>query len=218
MGIINVPITKASSKDEPAFIQVNTASPEEGGDITDEVLNEILLQGLKVVLNRGMSKITKESYENDLPAMRAAALKKAQETYEDMKAGNIRITGGKAKKGVPREVMQEAMQQARKYVKQWMKDNGIKLAHVSAKEITAAAKDLVADQPSILEQAKATVEARKESQKGFDLSQLGNKIKVDPKLVAKDEKEKAEAKAQLSAAKAGKIPVRAKPAPQATAH
>ena len=66
---LQIPITKAGKK---AFVTVNTDTIEAGGDLTDEVFNEIMVQGLKVLLNRGMSKITKESFAGDTEKMNAA--------------------------------------------------------------------------------------------------------------------------------------------------
>lgn len=214
--IFQVPISKGG---KTAFIEVNSGSPDEGGDLSDEVMHEVILQGLKVVLNRGTTKITSETYPDE-NERRAAAMKTAQVQYEMLKAGTIRFMGKRPKKEVTGEVMTEAMRQARALVRQGMKDAGIKVSHVKASEITKVAKELVADNPEILEKAKAVVAARKEQASTINIK-ADLKSLVDPKLVAKDEQEKAEKKAQLSAAKAGKVipqAVRQKAGPQATAH
>ena len=214
MASLQIPITKAG---KAAFITVNTDGVEQGGDLTEAVFREALVQGLKVILNRGMSKITKESFSGDTEKMNAAALKKAEQTFEDMKADKIRFTGSKPKKEITGEVMTEAMRLARNLVKQGLKDEGIKLAHVDAKEITKVAKELIAEQPGIIEQAKATVKARKEAaEQGIDLKKFASTIKINPKKKAAADAEAAERKAASSAKKAGKVQVRAKPAAPAT--
>lgn len=214
--VLQIPITKGK-----AAIAVNLDPIEEGGDLTAEVYKEALIQGLKVILNRGMSKITKETYPNE-EEMKAAAMAKAKETFEAMRENNIRFMGAKKVKEVTGEVMTEAMAVARKHVKQYLKDNKVKISHVKASEITKHAKALLANYPEILEEAKRTVAARKEAAKsGMDLGGLFGNIQTDPNLVAKDEAEKAERKAASSATKAGKVAFRAKPGQQAhhsTAH
>lgn len=217
MALFQVPITKGG---KTAFIEVNTGSADgsDPGDISDnDVMAEIILQGLKVILNRKMTKITSESYPKE-EERKAAAMKVAMQNFEDMKAGEIRFAGKRPKKEISGEVMTEAMKVARAYVRQKMKDEGIKVTHVPAKEITKVAKDLVADNPELIEQAKATVEARKAKAKEINV-QVNLKSLVSEKLVKKDEEAKAERKAQLSAAKAGKVQqaVRQR-APQHTAH
>jgi colicin import membrane protein len=217
---LQIPITKAG---KTAFIEVNTADITEGGDMTEEVLREALVQGLKVLLNRGMSKITKESFAGDTEKMNAAAMKKAEQTFADMRENKIRFTGSKPKKEVTGEVMTEAMRLARNLVKQGLKDEGIKIAHVDAKEITKVAKELLAERTELIEQAKATVAARKSAaEQGIDLKGFAKKVAVNPKKKAAAEAEAAEKKAASSAAKAGKVAVRAKAKPgreaQATQH
>ena len=215
--VFQVPITKGG---KTAYIAVNSAAIEDGGDITEEVMHEVILQGLKVILNRGMTKITGETYPDE-KERQEAAMKKAKQTFEEMKRNEIRFMGKRPKKEVTGEVMTEAMKMARAFVRQKMKDAGIKISHVPAKEITKVAKDLVAENPELIEKAKATVEARKE--KAAEISvKVDLQTLVDPKLVAKTEKEKAERKAASSAKKAGKVEPHALrqkgQVPQPTAH
>lgn len=195
-------------------ITVNTDSLEEGGDLTPEVYREAMIQGLKVILNRGMSKITKESFTDnagnfDEDAMKAEAMKIATKTFQDMRENAIRFTGGKQKK-VTGEVMTEAMRVARAYVKQFIKDQGQKVSHVDNKEITKAAKLLLADNPELVEEAKATVEARKAAKekgikgKAINVEGLVAAIPVNEAKKAKLEAEAKERKAASSAKKAGK--------------
>lgn len=215
--VFQVPISKGG---KTAFIEVNGASPEEGGDIPDDVMHEVILQGLKVVLNRSMTKITGETYPNE-DERKAAAMAKAQQNFEAMKRSEIRFMGKRPKKEISGEVMTEAMRVARAHIKQIMKDNNIKVSHVPAREVTKAAKELIAENPELIEQAKATVEARKEKAKGINLK-VDLAALVDEKLVAKDEAQKAERKAASSAKKAGKVlpaaAFKSKPGAQPTAH
>ena len=210
--VVQIVITKAKS-----FIPVDTGAIEEGGDLTTEVYKEALILGLKAILNRGTTKITKETYPDE-KEMRAAAMAQAEKIYKQMKTNDIRFVGAKKVKEVSGEVMTEAMSVARKHVRQFLKDQNIKVSHVKASEITKHAKALLVSYPQIIEDAKATVAARKQA--SSDMSAAFGQIEVDPALVAKAEAEKAERKAAGSAAKAGKVAFRAKPAVaiQPTAH
>lgn len=185
--------------------------------LPDAVYEEALKLGLKVLLNRGMSKVTKAAFpvEADLIAEATAI---AEKNYEAMKAGKIKFSGGKAK-GASGAVMTEARRLAKALVKDAMKAAGIKISHVDASEITKAANAYIAQDPSIVEQAKANIEerAKKPVPTGIDIASM---IKVSPEKVAKAEAKKTSAKAagQLSKTQAGKAAPRAKKAkPQPTA-
>ena len=184
-----------------------------------DVYREALTQGLKVLAERAMSKITKEAYP--VEAERKAAIKaKAEENVADMYAGKTKITGASKAEKPKGAVMTEAMRLARALVKDFMKANKIKISTVKASEVTTAAKALIDSDPSILATAKANLEARAATPTMVDLKSL---IKIDPELVAKAEAKKAADKASkpLSAKQAGKVAPRAKgakPTAQATAH
>lgn len=220
---LQIPITKGKS-----FITVNTGDPndpdeEARGDLTPAVFREALIQGMKVILNRGMSKITKEAYAGNEAEMAEAAMKKAMQTFNDMREDKIRFTGEKVKKAVSGEVMTEARNIARKYVKAALKADGKKLSAIPSKEITAAANEMIAENPEIIDEAKKVVAARNamadgEGEKKIDLKKYASKIKEDPKKLAEIEKEKEERKAASSAAKAGKLALRPKARPEARAH
>ena len=112
------------------------------GKLPDAVYREALMQGLKVLAERAMSKITKEAYPDE--AQRKAAIKaKAEANIEDMYAGKTKITGEAKVKKASGAVMTEAMRLARNLVKDAMKANKIKISHVKASEITTAAKALL---------------------------------------------------------------------------
>jgi hypothetical protein len=183
-----------------------------------EVYKEALMQGLKVLAERAMSKITKEAYP--VEEERKAAIKaKAEQNIQDMYDGKTKLTGQPKSKKASGAVMTEAMRLARNLVKDAMKANKIKISTVKASEITAAAKALIEADPSIVATAEANLKAREATPIKIDITKL---VKADPELVAKDEAKKAKAKADkpLSAKQAGKVAPRAKgakPQPQATA-
>ena len=185
--------------------------------LPDAVYREALMQGLKVIAERAMSKITKEAYPDE--AQRKAAIKaKAEANIEDMYQGKTKITGEAKVKKASGAVMTEAMRLARNLVKDAMKANKIKISTVKASEITAAAKQLLDADPSITATAEANLKAREATPIKIDISKL---IHADPALVAKDEAKKAAAKAAkpLSAKQAGKVAPRAKGAkPTVAAH
>ncbi len=184
--------------------------------LPDDVYREALMQGLKVIAERAMSKITKEAYPNE--AERKAAIKaKAEANIQDMYDGKTKITGKAAVKKASGAVMTEAMRLARNLVKDAMKAAKIKISHVKASEITAAAKELIASDPSIVEKAEANLKAREAMPVKINIASL---IHVDPELVAKDEAAKAKKAADkpLSAKQAGKVAPRAKAKPQSQAN
>ena len=202
--MLSIPITKAGIN-----IEIDTAN------IPNDVYAEALLQGLKVLLNRGTSKITKETYPVEAER-KEAALVKAAEQVEKVKSGDVK-RGGKAKAKESAKVMTEARRIARNLVKDAMKEEGIKISHVKASEITAAANALIDQDPSIIEQAKANLTAAETAPTAkINIKAL---IKEDPELVAKAEAKKAKERESkpLSKTQAGKVKPRGKPQPQANA-
>jgi len=173
----------------------------------DEVYKEVLLQGIKAIAERNMSKLTKEAYPVETER-KAAILAKAQANVKAMAEGTIKITGKTIKK-VSGAIMTEAMRLGRNLVKDAMKANKIKISHVKASEITAAAKALLESDPSIIATAEANLKAREATPMKINIASL---IHVDPELVRKDEAKKAKEKAEkpLSAKQAGKVAPRAK--------
>ena len=168
-----------------------------------EVYAEALRLGLKELVNRGMSKITVAKLEGEeLAKAQAAAMEKATENVEAIKAGKIRYTGQKSATKASGEVMTEARRIAKNIVKDQIKKAGGKISHYEAKEITAAANQLIEAQPEIIETAKTNLEARKAAPVKIDIASL---VKESPKLVAKAEENKAKKKGQLSAKQAGLV-------------
>ena len=185
--------------------------------LPDEVYREALMQGLKVIAERAMSKITKEAYPDEAERKNAIRVK-AEANIADMYAGKTKITGKATVKKASGAVMTEAMRIARNLVKDFMRNNKIKQSTVKAAEITAAAKAMIENDPSIIETAKTNLEARAATPIKIKLADL---IHADPELVAKQEAKK-EAKAKdkpLSAKQAGKVAPRAKGSkPKAEVH
>lgn len=186
--------------------------------LPDNVYREILVQGAKVVANRGMTKITKETYPN-AEELKAAAMAKATETLQAMYDGKIRIMGAKADK-ISGAVMTEARRLARNLVKDQLKAMKVKISYVEASEITKAANALIAANPDIVKQAEASLKEReakaetiRETLKGFAAT-----VPISEAKKAKAEAEKAKAKEQLSKTQAGKVLAAApKQRPQANA-
>lgn len=201
-----------SLKNGAGTIEVDTAK------LPDDVYREVLMQGLKAIAERAMSKITKEAYPNE--EERKAAIKaKAEENVSDMYSGKTKITGAAKVKKASGAVMTEAMRLARNLVKDAMKANKIKISTVKASEITKAAKALLDADPSILKTAEENIRSREATPIKIDIKAL---IHADPELVAKEAAKQAKAKADkpLSAKQAGKVAPRAKgskPQPQANA-
>ncbi len=206
MAKLQIPVTKSKGT-----VEIDT------DNIPDEVYQEALLQGLKVLVNRGMSKITKAEL-GDEATVKTEAQVKAEKNVEDIKAGKIKFSGTKVKKASG-AVMTEARRLARNLVKDEMKRLGIKISHVEASEITKAANALLAEDDSIVEQAKVNIAEREAKVEKTGLAiDVKALVQTSPELVAKAEARKAKPKAegQLSAKQAGMV-AKAKPAAQPTA-
>lgn len=207
MAKLNVPVSKCKG----GTIEIDTET------LPIEMYTEALLQGLKSMLGRGMSKISKTTYPVE-QELKDAAMAKAQENARAIMENDqkkIKLSGGTTKAKVSGALNTEAMRLARNLVKDEMKRQGIKISHVEASEITIAAKALVAADDSIIEQAKANLAEREKVNVGSKID-LKSLIKESPKLVAAAEARKAKAKGTLSAKQAGKPAVRTKPAATAT--
>ena len=198
MAIMQVPVTKGKG-----VVEIDTDA------IPEAVYAECLLQGLKVLLNRGQSKITIAEL-GDAETVKTEAMLAAEKQKAKILAGDIKFSGKAKATKVSGAVNTEAMRIARNRVKDALKANSIKISHVAAKDITAAAKELISADPSIIEQAEAALKAREATPMPIDIKAL---ISADPKLVAKAEarkKKDAEGK-PLSAKQAGMVAGRTKP-------
>lgn len=191
--IITVPVVKGKGT-----IEIDTSM------LPDEVYREALLQGLKVLANRGTSKVTKTTYPKD-DELKVKAMEVAEAQKTAMYEGKIKLTGGaKASGKVTGAEKTEAMRLARNLVKDELKRQKLKISHIAASDITAAAKLVLEEKPELYDMARANLADREKTPVGIDLSAV---IKIDPKKKAAAEKKAAEAKAakagQLSAKQAG---------------
>lgn len=198
MASLSIPVTKGKST-----VSIDTK------DIPDEVYNYIVQLGLKELVNRGMTKITVAKLEgDDLAKAQAAAMAQAEKNIEAIKTGKVRMTGAKAK-SVGGAVMTEATRLAKIIIKASMKEQGIKVSYVPAKEITAAAKAyLETDEGKpLIEEATANLSKREADATAASavLKTIVTPGMIDPAKKAKAEAERAKANDVLSAAQAGKV-------------
>src|SRR5215469_11551323 len=149
-----------------------------------EVYDEALALGFQALLNRGQSKVTGTSIPDD-DERAAAAVEVAQKTLADMYAGKIRRTSGvKSAKGARGEVAVEARRLAKFYVKEQLKEEGLRVSLIKPAVITRLAQEYIDSDPDIMKEAEANVAARKGKVKGkkkIDLSKIGE----DEELVSK---------------------------------
>ncbi len=204
-SILTIPVTKSKGS-----VEIDTST------LPDDVYREVLIQGLKVLANRGMSKITKASTKDEAE-LKTLAQEQAEKNVEAMKAGKIKFSAGVKAKKASGKVMTEAMRLARGIVKDEIKRSGGKVSHYEASEITKAAKAYLEADPSILALAEKNL-AERESVPVPTTINLAELIKASPKLVAAAEAKKAEKK-PLSAKQAGMTAKRKKgDQTSATAH
>lgn len=189
MSIFKVPVVKSKGSVEIDYAQ-----------IPDDMLRHIIAAGLKVLVNGGTSKITKSTYpdEAELATVDQA---KAEERAAEIIAGTLKVAGSKAKGKTPAKVMTEARRLAKAYIKDQMREQGLKISHYDAKEITAAANDLLESMPELIAQAEANLKAREETPVATKLD-LSSLMKVNPAKVQKAT-EANEKKKVLSAKQAG---------------
>ena len=204
--IVNVPITKGKTT-----LAVNIDA------IPTDVWAEVILQGLKVLLNRGTSKVTKETYPQ-ATELAAKAVEVAQAQLELCMTSKIKFTGGKKKSGATGAVMTEARRLAKALVKDELKRAGIKISHVEASEITKAANAYLetAKGAELVEQAKKNLAEREKVSIGDAGLNIASMVAISPELVAKAEAKKAKS-GTISAKQAGMVAKKAKPV-NATAH
>ena len=199
---IKVPIVKATRKNDPSWAEIDLNA------LPDDVVKEIYLQGLKTLLNRGMSKITGEKDDKSV----AAVMEIAAKNVEDLYAGKVRMSAGVRTK-ITGAVKTEAMRIARQIIKDGLKAAGLKVGHYKASDISAAAAEFLdsEDGREVWEEAKQTVEKREAEKKtsvGKSAKDLAITLKADATLVKKAEEaaakrkkpSKDEAKGHLAAA------------------
>lgn len=198
--IVKVPITKASTKGEASYVEICW------DDLPDDVAKEVVLQGLKTLMNRGMSKIT--DAKKDVKA-REAAMEVAAKNAENLYAGQIRMSAGVRTK-ITGAVKTEAMRLARALIKEALKASGKKVSLIPAKVISQYAEALLQDETHGAEcwaKAKATIEAREKEKDGSlaDLKGFTADIKEDAVLVQKAAKAAASKRKPKAEAPAGVV-------------
>ena len=183
--ILRIPITKASASTKDAsWAEVCI------DDLPADVYKEVLLQGLKTLLNRGMSKITDAKSD---PKAREAAMEVAAKNVQNLYEGKIRMTAGvRAKGAASGAVKTEAMRLARLVIKAALKDAGKKVSLIKGSVITQYAQAYLDDEnygPDMWKKAEANVKAREAEKDGTlaDLKGFTADIKEDATLVAKAE-------------------------------
>lgn len=194
---IKVPVTKGKG-----FIEIDVDA------LPEAVFAEVVLQGLKTLVNRGASKVTKATYPDEAE-LKAKAMEVAAEQVELLKTGKIKFTGAKSSNKVSGAVRAEAMRLARNTVKAAMKEAGLKVSHYDAKDITAMAKELLEGEEGaeIIKTATANIEAREAVPASAKLD--FTKIAANPKKVAAAEAKKSK-DGTLSKTQAGQVAKRSK--------
>ena len=195
-------LTVAVSKGRSGEIEIDTSK------VAEYIYINMLKEGGKAHVNKGMTGIKKENYKT-VGEFQAAVMAKANENLQAMYAGTMVIRGSKKKgEGVAPEVMKLAREFARTIVKAEAKKKGFKVSLIKSAVITKHANALLQLRPELVQKAKAQIEAQQaevEAEGGIDLGDLAE----DPELRAKAAKAKADK--QLSAAKAGKVAGRGRP-------
>jgi hypothetical protein len=203
MTTLSIPISKAG---KGAVFTVESEDLEAAMDQNPELMKALIVEGLKSFLNSRMSKLAAPTKLEgaELAEARTEALAKAAENYDDFKSGKlVKRTASKSSTSEKKEVLTEALRQCKEVVRDRLKAAGKRISTIAAKDVTAAAKLLLASREDFyIAKAKAALAERTaEDTAEVDILSL---VKEDPKLVAKLEAEKAERKKEtLSAKQAG---------------
>ena len=112
MAVVQVPVTKGKG-----VVEVDTEK------LPDDVYTEIVMQGLKTLVNRGMTKVTIKDLGSDDEVRKEAAII-AQKNVEKIYAGDIKFSGKATKTKVSGVVQTEAMRIAKERVKDALRANG----------------------------------------------------------------------------------------------
>jgi len=148
----------------------------------DVTYDELVYLGVKSLLNRGQSDITTSKFPDEEERVEQA-IEIAKKTLADMYAGKVRRTSGaKSTKGGKGEFAVECRRLATIYVREQLKDEGFRVSLIKTEVINKLRDELIETDPSIMEEAKANVAARKSKKvKKIDLS----KVAEDDELVEK---------------------------------
>jgi len=198
MTMIKIPVTKAKGQ----VIEINT------DELGDNVYEEVIKLGLKALVNRGTSKITKETYPK-AEELAIAAMAQAEKQLQAIYAGNIRVSSS-APKEASGAVMVEARRLAKNLVKDELKRKGKRVSHYEAADITKMANALIEARPDLVAQATANIEERSKQAVPIDVGAIKPSDKKIKAAEAAKAKKAEQAKAPgASAAKAGKTEKRA---------
>jgi len=187
--------------------------------IEDMAVYQYIFQcGLETIINKvGMSKIaaglTKLEGEEKAKAI-TKVTEQANLTVQAMYSGDLK--GAKATSKRTGSVQTEAMRLAKAIVKQTLRDNGYKISAFDNSELTTFAKDVLAGNQDLYKTAEENLKARAALPiKGLNVAAMLGERSGDESLKAKPKvppKPKGKAKDVLSAAQAGKVAPRQKPA------
>ena len=181
---------RPSTKFEIPIVKAKDVATIETSALPDDIYNEALYLGLKALANRGQSDVTGSTYPDEQERAEAAT-EIATKTIADMYAGKIRrSSGAKSTSAGKGELQVEARRLAKIYVKAELKEAGLRVSLIKPAEITKLANEMIANDPTILEEAKANIAKRHEKGKAkkIDVAALKAKVKEDPELVAKANK------------------------------
>lgn len=211
--VIDAPVVEASEAStvphqilQIPVVKAKTTIAVDVDALPAPVFKEVVIQGLKVLVNRGTSKVTGTTYPNP-DELKAKAMEIAQQQVANLMAGKVKATGGKAKEGVSGAVMTEARRIARNLVKEELKRQNEKISQYSAGDITKAANELLAAMPELIEQAQEALEERAKKPLPIKLN-----IHADPKKI-EQAKKKTKPDGTISAAQAAQSIARSKGKP-----
>ena len=190
---------RPSTKFEIPIVKAKDVVLIESSALPDDVYNEALYLGLKALANRGQSTITGTSFPDEQERAEEAATVAAK-TISDMYEGKIRRSSGQKASGAGKgELQKEERRLAKIYVKAELKEAGLRVSLIKPAEITKLALEMIANDPSIREEAKANLAKQKEKGKAkkIDVAALKAKVKEDPTLVEKASKKLKARKAKL---------------------
>lgn len=185
---------------------------EDSDALPIDMYRYIFQQGLETVVNSagGMAKLTTgitKLTETEQTTARAKVRKQAQENVKALLDGSLKLKGSRGAVKVEGAVQTEALRIAKEMVKDHIRSNGQKIGAYKASEITAAAKEVIKDNPDIVKKAIANLDERAngaKTTKGLDLKALfgakaeSDEVKAKPKGAnlkkAREEKAKVEGK------------------------
>ena len=149
MAMFTVPITKAKED----IVDIDSKA------FSDEVYDYIFSEGLKTVLNKGMTKVTAKDIPDE-DERKAKAMEIAQATLQNLYDGKVPSRKKKAAKESGK-VMTEARRLAKEAVKQQLRKSKKKISHYKASDITAAANALleIDDGKKFIAKVKENIEA-----------------------------------------------------------